>query len=242
MSPAMCPAHAGPEPMIWELQVRRRLEHRGRVFTLDAGFASEARRVVVFGPSGAGKSQLLQAVAGLARPDAGRIAVAGRVLFDRDARIDLPARERRLGYLFQDYALFPHLTVAQNVAFGLQRGWRNPSGEPRDAAVERWLRAFELLPVLRQYPEQLSGGQRQRTALARALVGEPRALLLDEPFAALDTPLRARLRDELAELVDRLALPLLLISHDEADLRRFGDDAVVLDAGRVVPRAAAAAA
>ncbi len=221
---------------IWSLHAVRRFVHGERRFELDLRITSDARRLVVFGPSGAGKSQLLKIVAGLTRPDAGHVEVAGRRLFDASTRVDLPVRERWLGYLFQVYALFAHLTVVQNVAFGLHHGWRNPPREVRDAAVERWLRAFDLLSVAQQYPDQLSGGQRQRAALARALVGEPRALLLDEPFAALDPPLRARLRDELADLVESLALPLLLISHDDADALRFGDEVVEIDSGKVLVR------
>ncbi len=219
---------------VWDVDLQRRFEHAKRRFDLRLSFASASPRVVLYGPSGAGKSQTLKCIAGLTRPDAGHVRLHGQALFDAAARIDLPARERGLAYVFQDYALFPHLTVAQNIAFGLQRGWRNPPRGLRDAAVERWMAAFELMPVARHYPEQLSGGQRQRTALARALVAEPRALLLDEPFAALDPALRARLRDELADLQTRLAIPLLLITHDPEDVRRFGDEVLALRDGRLV--------
>jgi molybdate transport system ATP-binding protein len=224
--------------VIWDLAVRRRFEHARRRFELDVCFASDAQRLVLYGPSGAGKTQTLRLIAGLTTPDGGHVRVAGQTFFDHAARIDVPARERRLAYVFQDYALFPHLTVVQNIAFGLQPGWRNPSREVRHAEVERWMSAFELLPVARHYPEQLSGGQRQRTALARALVARPQALLLDEPFAALDAALRARLRDELADLQAQLAIPLLLITHDETDVRRFGDAVLQIDAGRIVATAA----
>ncbi len=226
---------------LWDVALQRRFEHAKRRFDLHLSFASAAPRLVLYGPSGAGKSQTLKCIAGLTRPDAGHVRLKGQALFDAAARIDVPARERGLAYVFQDYALFPHLTVLQNIAFGLQRGWRNPSRESRDAAVERWLRAFELEPVARHYPEQLSGGQRQRTALARALVAEPRALLLDEPFAALDPALRGRLRDELADLQSRLAIPLLLITHDPDDVKRFGDAVLELREGRLVEPAAVAA-
>ncbi len=150
----------------------------------------------------------------------------------------MPARERRLGYLFQEYALFPHLTVRQNIAFGLDAGWRNPKRAAESAAVARWIDDFELRSLADRFPDQLSGGQRQRTALARALVAGPRALLLDEPFAALDTPLRARLRAELQELQERIALPMLLITHDDSDVAAFADEVVHLAAGRVLSSAA----
>jgi molybdate transport system ATP-binding protein len=219
---------------IWDVNVERSLEHAGRRFHLQVRFASHARRLVLFGPSGAGKSQTLQLIAGLARPDSGRIALAGQTLVDRTTGIDIPARARRLGYVFQDYALFPHLTVSQNLAFGLGCGPWNPRRGHRHPEVTRWLQAFELDGLANHRPEQLSGGQRQRTALARALVPGPRALLLDEPFAALDTALRARLREELRLLLDNLNTPMILITHDEADVRCFGDDVFHIENGRIV--------
>jgi molybdate transport system ATP-binding protein len=220
--------------MVWHVDVRRRFEHGKRRFDLHVAFASAAQRLVLFGASGAGKSQTLKIIAGLTEPDTGHVRLNGEVLVDRGRGIDVPARHRRLAYVFQDYALFPHLTVLQNIAFGVHRGWFNARRHEHHEAVQRWLRTFELEPVAHHYPEQLSGGQRQRTALARALVARPRALLLDEPFAALDPALRARLRDELADLQAALDIPLVLISHDEADVRRLGDDVLEVRDGRVV--------
>ncbi|MEY4562773.1 MAG: hypothetical protein RLZZ618_2050 [Pseudomonadota bacterium] len=219
---------------LWEVHVQRRLEHAGQRFELDVSFVSSSPRLVMFGPSGAGKSQTLMLMAGLAQPDRGHVRVSGQTLVDRAQRINVPARRRGLAYVFQDYALFPHLTVAQNLAFSQHRGWLNPRRRKMSPEVEHWLRSFELLPVAQQYPHQLSGGQRQRTALARALVTEPRALLLDEPFAALDPALRARLRDELAELQTRLNIPLLVITHDEQDVARFGGELIEIQQGRVL--------
>ncbi len=203
-------------------------------FHLDVAFASDASRLVLFGASGAGKSLTLQAIAGLVRPDGGHVRVDGDALFDAAAGVSVPPRDRRLGYVFQDYALFPHLTVRQNVAFGLRRGWRNPSRTFDDARVDDWLATLELDRLADRYPEQLSGGQRQRTALARALAGEPRALLLDEPFSALDAPLRQRLRVELLALQRRLSLPTILITHDAADVEAFAEEVVTIDDGVVV--------
>jgi molybdate transport system ATP-binding protein len=224
----------GATDVIWDVDLHRVLRHGASRFELNVRFASAAPRLVLHGPSGAGKTQTLRMIAGVARPDRGRVAVAGRLLQDSAARLSLSAQRRRLAYVFQDYALFPHLTVAQNIAFGLRHGWLNPAPHSADAAVQRWLSAFHLEPVATQYPHQLSGGQRQRVALARALVIEPSALLLDEPFAALDQKLRERLRLELKELQAQLRIPMLLITHDNDDVRELADDVVHLHAGRVV--------
>ncbi|MBL8289007.1 MAG: ATP-binding cassette domain-containing protein [Rubrivivax sp.] len=226
----------------WDIAVAKVLRHGQTRFELDVRFTSAARRVVVYGPSGAGKTLTLRMIAGITQPDRGRIAVAGHVLGDSAAGHWLAPRERHLAYMFQDYALFPHLTVRQNIAFARRRGWRNPDRNPgrnprpdsADAAVERWIATFHLAPVAAHYPHQLSGGQRQRTALARALVSEPRALLLDEPFAALDTGLRRRLRQELLELQQQLGLPMMVITHDEEEVRVLAEQVIPMHAGRVV--------
>jgi molybdate transport system ATP-binding protein len=218
----------------WDIALRKLLRHRDARFELDVRFASAARRLVLFGPSGAGKTQTLKMIAGISRPDTGRVAIDGRVLYDSAAAVRLSPQQRRLGCVFQDYALFPHLTVSQNIAFARHGGWLNPSPAARDAAVERWIADFQLQAARQLLPHQISGGQRQRVALARALVHEPVALLLDEPFAALDRPLRQRLRDELRDLQAQLALPMLLITHDEDDVAALADDVVHMDAGRVV--------
>ena len=219
------------------MAVRRTMGDAAHRFVLDIAFASDAARLVLFGPSGAGKTLTLKAIAGLLRPDAGHVVFEGERLFDASTGIDVPARDRRLGYVFQDYALFPHLTVRQNIAFGLKAGWRNPRRHVEAPAIDRWLDAFELRPFVDRFPDQLSGGQRQRTALARALAAEPRALLLDEPFAALDVPLRSRLRAELRELQTQVAIPILLITHDVADVDAFADEMVRIGDGQSLPAA-----
>ncbi|GMV02135.1 MAG: ATP-binding cassette domain-containing protein [Burkholderiaceae bacterium] len=220
--------------MIWDIALRKVLRHAATSFALDVRFASDAPRLVLFGPSGAGKTLTLKTIAGIVRPDAARICVAGRVLHDSARGLRLSPQQRQLGFVFQDYALFPHLTVRQNIAFGRRTGWFNPGRARTDEAVERWIAAFHLEGVVDHRPHQLSGGQRQRTALARALVNEPSALLLDEPFAALDMGLRQRLRSELAELQAQLGLPLLLITHDLDDVRALDAQVVHLQRGRVV--------
>lgn len=216
-----------------DLDIRRHLRAAGQSFHLQVALRCQQPRVVVAGPSGAGKSLTLKAVAGLLRPDAGHIRLHGRSLYDAASAQDLPARERRLGYVFQDYALFPHLTVRQNVAFGVQRGWFNPRPRARHDAVEHWLTLLRIAHVGNLLPGQLSGGQRQRTALARALVTNPEALLLDEPFAALDHDLRQHLRHELHGVLERTGIPLLMISHDPEDLECFGQQVIRLGEGRV---------
>ncbi len=218
----------------WDVALRKSLRQAGSRFELDVRFQATAPRVVLFGPSGAGKTQTLRMIAGIVAPEQARVVVAGRVLCDTAQGVQTSPQERRLAYVFQDYALFPHLTVIQNVAFALRRGWRNPAKAIVDESVQRWITAFHLEAIAGHYPHQISGGQRQRTALARALVTNPTALLLDEPFAALDKGLRERLRSELRQLLDPLGLPMLLITHDDDDVRSLGEQVVYIEGGRVV--------
>lgn len=217
-----------------DLQVKRRLQAAGQQFTLDVSLQCTQRQVVLFGPSGAGKSLTLKAVAGLLRPQQGHVQLHGETLFDAASRVDLPPQRRRLGYVFQDYALFPHLSVRQNVAFGLRQGWLNPRSSARIEAVEHWLQTLRIAHVADLLPAQVSGGQRQRTALARALVTGPQALLLDEPFAALDHALRQHLRSELETVLDATGIALLLISHDPQDVAMFGQQVAHMVDGRIV--------
>lgn len=216
-----------------ELDLQTTLRSGKRSFDLRVQCRSDSQRIVIYGPSGAGKSLTLKAIAGLITPAAGHIRLNGRTLFDAGAGVDLAPQARRIAYLFQDYALFPHLTVRQNVGFGLVRGWFNPRARARHEAVEYWLDSFGLTELAQQYPGQLSGGQRQRTALARALVSEPDALLLDEPFAALDPALRIRMRAELDQLQRRLGVPMILITHDPDDASALGEHILHLREGRI---------
>lgn len=223
---------------IWDVALRKQLRQGNSRFDIDVQFSSDVRRVVLHGPSGAGKTQTLRMIAGITRPDAGTVRIADRTLLDSSEGIALSPQQRRLGYMFQDYALFPHLTVRQNIAFATRHGLRNPRRDVGDARVDRWIEQFHLQDIAGHYPDQISGGQRQRTALARALVSEPAALLLDEPFAALDKGLRQRLREELLELQTTLALPLLLITHDDDDVQVLAQYVVQMDVGRVTSGAA----
>ena len=167
-------------------------------FRLAVEFTADGAPLGLLGPSGSGKTMTLRAIAGLETPDRGRIVLHGRVLFDSASGINVPARERHIGLLFQNYALFPHLTVAENIAFGLRR---LPEPE-RARRVEQQLAAAHLDGLANRYPASLSGGEQQRVALARALAVEPEALLLDEPFSALDTHLRSALERQLRETLE----------------------------------------
>jgi len=207
------------------VEIRKALVSPGRTFRLEASFATSGPLVVIFGHSGSGKSVTMQAIAGLLRPDAGSIVLNDRVLFDAGNGVNVPARDRRIGYVFQDYALFPHLTVAANVGFGL-------SGN--GTRLRELLETFALVELADSFPAQLSGGQRQRVALARALAPGPELLLLDEPFAALDPVLRDRMRAELRRTVEATGTPMLLITHDPADADYFRGQMITFDAGRVV--------
>jgi molybdate transport system ATP-binding protein len=215
------------------VDIQKRLWSGRQVFHLEVAFASEHDMVVLFGPSGAGKSLTLQAIAGLTVPDVGRIVVGARVFFDAAAGIRVPARHRDVGYVFQDYALFPHLTVAQNVSFGLKRGWPWYLPQGDRLRLEEALDIFELTPMRHSLPRDLSGGQRQRVALARALIRRPSLLLLDEPFSALDALLRAKMRRELLKVQARFRIPVILITHDPEDVAALAQTVVVYESGRI---------
>jgi len=223
--------------MRFDVDIAKRFVAQGRSFDLAVRFRVDAERLALFGPSGAGKSLTLQVLAGLIRPDRGRIVVDEDVWLDRTRDVDVPARSRRVGYVFQDYALFPHRTVAENVAAVLARWYPRPLTLRERQEIDTLLDAFELTDVRDSYPVQLSGGQRQRTALARAVAARPRLLLLDEPFSALDSGLRLRLRADLLAVQRRFGLPMVLITHDPDDLAHCAESVVVLRAGRVVQEA-----
>ena len=212
--------------MLWHISIQKQYRTAKRTFELNVQFQSNAQRLVLYGPSGAGKTQVLKMLAGLVKPETGFIHFSNNVLFDSQQRIHVSPQNRRLAYMFQNYALFPHLTVAQNIAFSLQKGWFNPARHLTPPAVANWLEKFDLQALADQYPHQLSGGQSQRVALARALVMSPNALLLDEPFSALDDHLRQALRQALTELQAQLSIPMILITHHDEDVRWFGDDII----------------
>ena len=199
-------------------------------FSVNALFASESGATVLFGPSGAGKTSLINMIAGLLRPDRGKISLDGETLFDSAARIDVPAAGRRIGYVFQEGRLFPHLSVKHNLDYG-----RWMSGHAPDPAA--FAHAVELLnigPLLDRRPGKLSGGERQRVAVGRALLMRPRLLLLDEPLASLDAARKADILPYLERLRDEAKVPMIYVSHDTAEVKRIASRVVRLDGGRVV--------
>ena len=198
-------------------------------FSLDLSFEAEPGCLAILGASGCGKSMTLRSIAGITTPDRGRIVLGGRVLFDPAVRVDLPPRERRVGYLFQGCALFPNMTVAENIAAGL----RGKGRAQREETAARLAEQFRLGGLERRYPAQLSGGQRQRVALARILAHSPEAMLLDEPFSALDTCLREELLPELEELLKGYGGVSILVTHSREEAFRLGRRLMVLDQGRV---------
>lgn len=206
--------------MSFELTLRHRIGER--TITLD--LASDAALTALVGPSGAGKSTVLNCIAGLIQPDAGRIAVAGEVLFDSERGINLRPEARRVGYVFQDARLFPHMTVAANLAYG----------EKLARPEHRWIdrkRVVDLLGIgdlLARWPATLSGGEVRRVAIGRALLSAPRFLLLDEPMASLDAARAEGIRALIEQIRDELALPILLVSHDGAEVERLAGRIVTL--------------
>jgi molybdate transport system ATP-binding protein len=213
-----------------EIAIQKRLDG----FFLDAVFTTDHDFVVLFGPSGSGKSVTLQMIAGAIQPDRGRIVINGSVMYDHTQRILLPSQARHVGYVPQHYALFPHLTVEKNIAFGLAKFSRSAQRQ----RVKELLDLFSLQGLAHRRPRELSGGQQQRVALARALAIQPRLLLLDEPFAALDAPLRASLRQEILQLQERLGLKIVLVSHDHADAFALGQQLIVYNEGRIIQQGA----
>ena len=212
--------------MLFDIAIHKKLPQ----FSLDVQLASQSERLALVGASGSGKSLTMQLLCGLLKPDGGHIRIGGETWFD--AHTDLPVQSRRAGLMFQDYELFPHLSVAQNIGFGLQTGWRNPGKKPHKT-VQQWLDTLQLAHVAHQRPGQISGGQKQRTALARALITAPKILLLDEPFSALDISLRRHTRTELAALQRQSGVPMILITHDMADAEALADEIWHMDKGRV---------
>jgi molybdate transport system permease protein len=209
-----------------EIDVEKALKN----FSLQVAFETGQGAVGLLGASGAGKSMTLRMIAGIVAPDSGRIVLNGRVLYDSAAGRNISAARRRIGVVFQDYALFPHMTVAENIGFGLSA----LEEEERQERVAKQLESMHIVELAGRYPKEISGGQRQRVAIARCMATEPRALLFDEPFAALDPHLRRRMEEQLRETLAGYKGAVIFVSHDMEEAFRFCTDLLVLDSGRVV--------
>ena len=211
--------------------------HARGAFTLDASFSAGTDGIVaLFGASGAGKTTLVDAIAGLVRPEAGRIALGDRVLFDSEAGTDLRPESRRIGYVFQDGRLFPHLSVRRNLLYGR----RFAPSDRRYATLERIVTLLGLEALLQRRPGTLSGGERQRVALGRALMAQPELLLMDEPLAALDLPRKAQVIDHIERLRDEIGVPIVFVSHAVDEVARLAGTVVVMANGRVAAAGPAA--
>jgi molybdate transport system ATP-binding protein len=217
-----------------DARFRKRFAAQSQEFVLEVEFQAAPGFTILFGPSGAGKTTLLDCVAGLTKPDSGRIAISDRVLFDATQRTSLPVAKRRIGYVFQSLALFPHLTVEQNVQYGLAH---LPPAE-RAAQASAILQAFRIPHLARRYPREISGGESQRTALARTLVTNPAVLLLDEPLAALDAATKAKIIDDLRAWNQAHLIPILYVTHSREEVFALGERILVLDAGHIVAQGA----
>jgi molybdate transport system ATP-binding protein len=219
-----------PTGPLLDARFRKRFALPAQVFVLEAEFRAASGFTILFGPSGAGKTTVLDCVAGLAKPDSGRITIGDRGLFDGAQGTDLAVAKRRVGYVFQSLALFPHLTVEKNVQYGLTH---LPQGV-RAMRTSAILQAFRIAHLAQRYPREISGGESQRTALARTLVTDPAVLLLDEPLAALDAATKAKIIDDLRAWNQAHRIPILYVTHSREEVFALGERVIVLDAGRIV--------
>lgn len=209
-----------------DVQLRKQVDG----FSLELAFQMEAELVVLFGPSGSGKSMTLRLIAGLLKPDAGHVKLNDTILYDSARQIQLATQHRALGYLFQNHSLFPHMTVLKNIMFGAKGFAKHQQHDMARALIT----TFNLAGLEHKYPHEISGGQQQRVAFARAIIKHPQALLLDEPFSALDTPMRVNMRECLKKVMKQLHIPIILVTHDLFEACAMADTMLVYAGGRIV--------
>lgn len=232
MATALANTNSGYQaaPMQLQVNVRRSRLSESGAFDLDVAFSVQSGISILFGASGAGKTTLLDCIAGLAAPDSGRILLAGRALFDSLSGVNVLPRHRNVGYVFQDLALFPHLSVEGNVGYGL----RNCSDTERRQRVQSMLESLGIAALGSRRPGELSGGEKQRVALARALVTNPSILLLDEPLAGLDLPVRMKIAEDLRRTIQNMPIPALYVTHNRDEVFMLGEELLVLERGRLI--------
>jgi molybdate transport system ATP-binding protein len=228
------PAEIRPANPTLNARIRKSFPATERPFSLDVDFSAAPGFTILFGPSGSGKTTLLDCVAGVAVPDAGRIVVGDRILFDADSRVSIPVAKRGVGYVLQDLALFPHLTVEQNTGYGLAHLPRSV----RRKQASAMLREFRIEHLRQQRPGEISGGERQRVALARSLVTDPCLLLLDEPLAALDAPTKSKIIDDLRRWNQAHRIPILYVTHAREEVLALGERVLVMEEGRIIAQGA----
>jgi molybdate transport system ATP-binding protein len=210
---------------MFEIQIQKQLAH----FQLDIEFRAKSEIVVLFGRSGSGKTTVLNSIAGLAHPDSGWIKLNNQFFFS-DTSKPITPQKRNIGYLFQDYALFPHMTVEKNITYGMkqkEKGVNSP-------LIKRILEVLGIKHLLHKYPHQISGGEKQRVALARALATEPSMLLLDEPLSALDQDTRIQCQDELLRLHDMWRIPFIIVTHDIEEAKKLGEKILFIEKGKII--------
>lgn len=202
----------------------------GHALTIDVNVRAAGGITVLFGASGAGKTSILRAIAGIIRPDQGRITLGDKTYFDSTAGVNLPMQKRKIGYVFQNHTLFPHLTAEQNALYGARADSRLSTRE----RVRELFSALGIQKTAARYPHELSGGEQQRVALARALATDPRIMLLDEPLSAVDVATRSRLLEEISAIQKRTGIPFLYVTHNHSEAVRLGNAMIVIDEGKVV--------